>query len=105
MREYRFCVYVMASRSRTLYIGVTSAIERRVWEHKNGLFDGFSKVYRCHRLVYLEHFQYAVAAFAREKQLKRWSHQKKVTLIERENPVWADLSESWGEFMVRLHSQ
>ena len=97
MREKAFWVYIMASRSRTLYIGVTSAIERRVWQHKNGLFEGFSDRYQCHRLVYLERYATGPVAIAREKQLKRWSRAKKLALLLRENPAWADLSEEWGK--------
>jgi putative endonuclease len=97
MREYHFYVYIMASRSRTLYIGFTSKIQKRVRQHKDGTYDGFSKTYNCHRLVYLEHFTSVDFAIAREKQLKRWSRSKKLTLIQRDNPAWADLSEEWGQ--------
>ena len=97
MREYHFYVYIMASRSLTLYIGFTSNLEVRITQHKNDEMDGFSKTYQCHRLVYFEHFQNATTAIAREKQLKRWSRAKKVTLIKTTNPVWADLSEHWGQ--------
>ena len=97
MRDYHFYVYIMASRSRTLYIGFTSELMVRVQQHKNDVFDGFSKKYQCHRLVYFEKYQMAHSGIAREKQLKRWSRAKKLTLIERENPAWADLSEEWGK--------
>jgi putative endonuclease len=96
MRDYHFYVYIMASRSRTLYIGFTSKLEARVWQHKNGVLEGFSSKYQCHRLVYFEQYATAEIAIAREKQLKRWSRAKKITLIERENPTWEDLSEAWG---------
>jgi putative endonuclease len=102
MREYRFWVYIMASRSRTLYVGVTSSLERRVWEHKNGVFDGFSKTYRCNRLVHRERFQHAGTAFAREKQLKGWSRIKKVALIQEENSGWVDLSADWGKAIEEI---
>ncbi len=81
MREYHFYVYIMVSRSLTLYIGFTSRLEFRVDQHKNGKFEGYSKTYRCHRLVYFERFQTAVVGIAREKQLKRWSRAKKIALI------------------------
>lgn len=97
MCERLFYVYIMASRSRTLYVGFTSGIEGRVWQHKNEVFDGFSKRYHCHRLAYFERFTTASAGIAREKQLKRWSRNKKIALIMRQNPSWADLSESWGK--------
>jgi putative endonuclease len=69
MREYNFYVYIMASKSRTLYIGFTSKLSICVEQHKNGTFEGFSKDYQCHRLVYYEQFQWAESAIAREKQL------------------------------------
>ncbi len=97
MREHRYHVYIIASRSHTLYIGFTSAIERRVQQHKDGIYDGFSKKYRCDRLVYVELHDDVHRAIAREKQLKRWSRVKKITLIERTNPTWYDLSEEWGK--------
>jgi putative endonuclease len=88
-----FYVYIMASRSRTLYIGFTSDLGVRVKQHKNDVHEGFSKTYRCHRLVYYEHYGDATLGIAREKQLKRWSRAKKISLIESANPAWADLSE------------
>ena len=96
MREYHFYVYIMARRSLTLYIGFTSNLQLRVCQHKSDELDGFSKTYQCHRLVYFEHFQNATTAIAREKQLKRWSRAKKISLLKTTNPVWADLSEDWG---------
>jgi putative endonuclease len=97
MREHRYYAYIMASLSLTLYVGFTSDIEVRVSQHKNDVFDGFSKTYRCHRLVWFERFQMVNSAIAREKQIKRWSRTKKIVLIERVNPAWADLSEKWGK--------
>jgi putative endonuclease len=94
MAEYHFYVYIMASRSLTLYIGFTSDLEKRVWDHKNDVYDGFSKTYQCHRLVYFENFQTAVVGIAREKQLKRWSRAKKIALIKTMNPAWAHLVKS-----------
>jgi len=91
MREHNYCVYIMASRTRVLYIGMTHCPERRVYEHKNDLIDGFSKRYRCHRLVYIESYDRVRNAIAREKQLKRWNRAKKIFLIERLNPTWEDL--------------
>ncbi len=76
MREYHFYVYIMASRSLTLYIGFTSNLQVRVQQHKDDVFDGFSKQYQCHRLVYFERYQTAQVAIAREKQLKRWSREE-----------------------------
>ena len=88
-------VYIVASRSRTLYIGVTSNIHQRVWKHKTRMFDGFTAKYNIDRLVYYEQFSSMHTAIAREKQLKRWSRSKKLELIARMNPAWADLSEGW----------
>jgi putative endonuclease len=97
MREHTYYVYIMASRSLTLYIGFTSNIDKRVHQHKTGVFDGFSKQYNCTRLVYLEHYQTALVGIAREKQLKRWSREKKLALIRESNPAFLDLSEGWGK--------
>jgi putative endonuclease len=87
-----YSVYIVASKSRAIYIGMTSNLERRVYEHKNNLVDGFSKKYRCHRLVYFESFDEVRKAIDREKQLKRWNRAKKICLIERQNPTWEDLA-------------
>jgi putative endonuclease len=76
----RFYVYIMASKSRVLYIGVTNDIWRRVWEHKNDVFPGFTSKYRVHRLVYFEELKYIGNAIAREKHLKGWLREKKVAL-------------------------
>src|ERR1700761_4100201 len=97
MPEHTYYVYIMASRSLTLYIGVTSSIELRVRQHKTGTFEGFSKQYHCTRLVYYERYKEPLAAIAREKQLKRWSREKKLTLIKQSNPTFLDLSEEWGK--------
>jgi putative endonuclease len=105
MREHRYSTYIMASRSGVLYIGVTSNLEKRVREHKDGAYDGFSKKYKCHRLVYYEVYDYIQAAIGREKEMKGWSRAKKIALIESTNLRWEDLSESWGrEFLVRGQS-
>jgi putative endonuclease len=93
MKRHCYFVYIVASKSRVLYIGMTNDVERRIWEHKNDLIDGFSKQYRCHRLVYYESFGDVMKAIDREKQLKHWNRAKKVWLIERINPTWEDLAE------------
>ncbi len=87
-----FHVYIMASASGVLYIGVTNHLESRVMEHKQKLVSGFSKTYNTTKLVYFEPFSDIRDAIAREKQLKRWRREKKVFLIERQNPRWLDLS-------------
>jgi putative endonuclease len=91
VRDHSYFVYIVASRSRTLYIGVTNALIRRVTEHREGTFDGFTKKYAVHRLVYFERFQYVGNAIAREKELKGWMRAKKIALIESRNPTWDDL--------------
>lgn len=89
--QYRYWVYIMASASGTLYIGITNDIKRRVFEHKEGLKDGFSKKYGCTKLVYCEETNDVNAAIAREKQLKNWRRDKKIVLIRSINPGWRDL--------------
>jgi putative endonuclease len=83
---------MIASKSRVLYIGMTNNLERRIFEHKQDLIDGFSKQYRCHHLVHHESFDDVKNAIDREKQLKRWSRVKKTWLIERSNQTWEDLA-------------
>ncbi len=85
-------VYILASkRNGTLYIGVTSHLLKRVWEHKNDLVEGFTRKYQVHRLVYFEQHQEMLAAIGREKQLKKWNRAWKIELIEKQNPAWRDL--------------
>jgi putative endonuclease len=93
MRQYH--VYILSSYTRTLYIGVTNNLQRRVSEHKQKLVPGFTSRYNIDRLVYCEAFADAHDAIAREKQLKKWSRQKKEWLIETRNPAWDDLSLNW----------
>ncbi len=93
--EKMFYVYLVADRSRMLYVGFTSDLRGRVIQHREGWFEGFTKSYACHRLVWFERFSTASAGIAREKQIKRWRREKKVALIERENPTWEDLSLAW----------
>jgi putative endonuclease len=88
-------VYIMASRSRTLYTGVTNNLERRVAEHKRRLAPGFTDRYRIERLVYFETWGHIRDAIQREKQIKGWRRSKKIGLIEAKNATWADLSEGW----------
>jgi len=87
-----YYVYLMASQKNgTLYVGVTSDLVRRVWEHKHDVVEGFTKKYQVHRLVWFEASTDVTAAIHREKQIKKWNRQWKVNLIEKENPEWADL--------------
>ncbi len=87
-----FFVYIVASLSRTIYIGVTNDLRRRLDEHKKMEIAGFTATYNVHRLVWFEEFADATAAISREKQLKGWRRQKKIELIESMNPAWNDLS-------------
>ena len=90
--EKDFHVYIMASkRNGTLYIGVTSNLIRRVYEHKNNLVEGFTSQYGIHLLVYYEKHLSAESAIRREKRLKSWKRQWKLALIEKDNPQWLDL--------------
>ena len=84
-------VYILSSNTRRLYVGVTSDLSGRMWEHRNGVFEGFAKKYRINQLVYYELFHDIEEAIAREKQLKGWARAKKIALIEKLNPVWIDL--------------
>jgi putative endonuclease len=89
-----FYVYIMASKQNgTLYIGVTSDLVRRVWEHKNDARPGFTQKHRVHRLVHFEETPDATAAIQREKQMKKWLRKWKIELIEKSNPTWRDLYE------------
>lgn len=89
-------VYILSSRRNgTLYIGVTSNLVKRVWEHKNDLAAGFTKRYRIHSLVHFELFETMMDAITREKHLKGWHRAWKLELIEAKNPSWRDLSEDF----------
>ena len=95
MSEYY--VYIMTNKSGTLYTGVTNDIQRRMFEHKSKLSEGFPKRYNITRLVYYEVTTDISAAIAREKQIKGWLRSKKIELIKSANPTWRDLSEEWFE--------
>ena len=96
--EKRPAVYILASRRNgTLYVGVTSHLIKRIWEHKNDLVPGFTQRYRVHMLVHYELFGTMADAIVREKQLKRWHRAWKLELIESKNPDWRDL---WGELVA-----
>jgi putative endonuclease len=94
-RDHHYYVYIVASRSRVLYCGLTNSVARRTEEHRAGLIPGFTADYKCHRLVWFEHYRYVHSAIDREKEIKRWTRAKKIELIEETNPSWADLSEAW----------
>ena len=90
-----YYVYILASRSRAIYTGMTSDLQRRVWQHRVGWFAGHTREYRIHRLVYFETTASARSAFARERQIKAWTRAKRVALIESGNPAWDDLARDW----------
>ena len=90
-REFHFWVYILASRSRNLYIGVTNDIHRRTRIHRKARPGTHTSRYNIQRLVYCEYFRYVRSAIAREKQLKHWTRAQKIELIERTNPTWEDI--------------
>jgi putative endonuclease len=97
MRECWFYVYIVASRTHVVYIGITSNLESRIHQHKTKYFEGFTAHYNCCRLVWYERYVSPNRAIAREKQLKGWTRAKKLALIQKMNRTWIDLSEEWGE--------
>ena len=94
--QKRFFVYIVTNKPwGTLYIGVTSNIEERVFQHKNGVMEGFTKRYGLHLLVYAEECADAHTAIQREKRLKKWPRSWKINLIRTDNPDWKDLAANW----------
>ena len=92
----QYYVYILSNWTNTvLYTGVTNSLERRMYEHKNDLIDGFTKKYHVHKLVYYEFTTDVRGALEREKQVKAWRREKKIALIESLNPKWKDLSLEW----------
>lgn len=90
-----YYTYILASRTRVLYVGVTNDLVRRVDEHKRRLTPGFASRYGVNQLVYFEQFGQVLDAIAREKELKGWKRARKIGLIEGRNPAWRDLAEWW----------
>jgi len=105
MSERTFYVYLLASKSRRLYVGVTNNLERRLFEHKSKLVDGFTKQYNIDRLVYFEQTTDVLSAINREKQIKGWNRSRKIFLIEASNPTWEDLSTEWYKADSSLRSE
>jgi putative endonuclease len=89
-------VYILSNKSRTLYLGVTNNLQRRIYEHKHKLIDGFTKKYNLTSLVYFETFNNMQDAIQKEKQLKNWHREWKINLIESINPYWKDLTENFN---------
>ena len=94
-REHAYFVYILASRSRTLYVGVTRNVRTRVMQHRERAPGSFTARYNINRLVYVERFQYVGNAIAREKEVKDWNRARKIALIESVNPAWEDLAKGW----------
>ena len=91
-----YFVYILSNwHDSVLYIGVTGNLPKRLYEHRNGLVDGFTKKYNVHKLVYFEDTKDVYSAISREKQLKKWTRIKKNKLIMQKNPDWKDLSAEW----------
>jgi|SRR3990172_434473 len=96
-REHRYFVYLLTNwNNRVMYAGMTNNLERRVFEHKGGLVEGFTAKYRIHKLVYFEETSDVNAAITREKQIKKWRREKKNALVIQANPEWRDLSEDFS---------
>jgi putative endonuclease len=100
VRERRYYVYIMASKSRVIYVGMTGFLMARVLRHRAGEGGAFTRKYRVNRLVYYHSFQNVGDAIARETEIKKWRREKKVALIRAENPTWEDLAAGWGEAAV-----
>ena len=95
---HQYYLYLLTNKKNgTLYIGVTNNLERRLFEHKNKLVDGFTKRYNLNKLVYFETYQFVNDIIKREKNMKKWKRQWKIDLIEQDNPNWKDLSKDWFE--------
>lgn len=99
MFQKTYYTYILASKKNgTLYIGITSDLEKRIVEHKTKTFKGFTEKYDVNMLVYFEIFSDVYDAIAREKQLKKWNRKWKIELIEKTNPTWEDLARSWFDW-------
>lgn len=94
--QRQYYVYLLASESKTLYVGVTNDLEKRFWQHTNECGSAFAARYRINRLVHYEVYSHPYTAISREKQIKSWRRSKKVDLIEKQNPDWLDLSVDLG---------
>jgi len=95
VRSHAMFVYIRASTTRRLYVGVTNDLVRRTWEHRTGAVPGFTRRYGIHRLVYFETIVGPAEAIAREKQIKDYARVKKIAMINSVNPEWNDLAEVW----------
>jgi len=98
--EKLYYVYILASKSRAIYVGMTGSLMARVLRHRAGEGSSFTQKYRIHRLVYYEVFHNVTAAIARETEIKKWRREKKVEIVAQRNPTWEDLSAEWGHAAV-----
>jgi putative endonuclease len=89
-------VYIIASKTRVIYVGMTGFLMQRILQHKRGEGGKFSTKYHANRLVYYEVFQHVETAIRRETEIKKWRREKKIELIEKKNPTWEDLAANWG---------
>jgi putative endonuclease len=94
-RGHTYFVYILASKTRRLYVGMTNNLEGRVWRHKHKTAPSFTSRYNIGRLVYFEAYQDVFQAIGREKEIKKWRREKKIELIELEKRDWRDLSSAW----------
>ena len=96
MKDYNYYVYILTNfNNKVMYIGVTNNLERRLYEHKNGISEGFTKTYNVKKLVYFEETNNIIEAIQREKELKKWRREKKNLLVEMQNKEWKDISDNW----------
>ena len=95
MRADRYWVYILSSQTRVLYTGTTSSLVRRMYQHKHGFLSGFTRRYSVTRLVWYDATPNVAAAVAREREIKSWTREKKVRLIEATNAGWEDLAADW----------
>ncbi|MFC1566293.1 GIY-YIG nuclease family protein [bacterium] len=96
MQRKNYYVYIITNwTNMVMYIGVTNNLERRMYEHKNKLVNGFSEKYNINKLVYYEETSDVISAIEREKEIKKWRREKKNKLVIKLNPLWQDLSEEW----------
>ena len=93
MKQHNYYIYILSNwNNKVLYVGITNNLERRLYEHKNKLIEGFTKKYNLDKLVYFEHTTDVNSAIRREKEIKKWRREKKNNLIESLNPDWAELT-------------
>jgi putative endonuclease len=101
--ERSYFVYLLTTwNNKAMYVGVTNDLERRIYEHKNKVLNGFTEKYNINKLVYFEHTTDVTAALEREKEIKKWRSEKKNNLVQDQNPSWKDLSEEWRERFLPL---